>query len=264
MLNICIGFDPREAVAYHVLCHSILRRASGPVSITPLNLHNLWGCYSRPRDPLQSTDFAFSRFLTPYLTGFKGQSIFMDCDMLCLGDVYELAEYARNDPYADVYVVQHDYQPKTASKFLGAKQTAYPKKNWSSVMVFNGHRTPVRRLTPGYVNEATGMELHQFHWAVQVGALPPEWNHLVGEYAPNPQAKLVHFTLGGPYFPEYANCEYAEQWRNEWLSMVHAGPLDCQAEPAIIQPSNIGVGYGQETQAETDQAQAPAPTVSSR
>lgn len=243
MLNVCIGFDQNESVAYHVLCHSILRRASGPVSFSPIYLGNLRAAYTRPRDPHQSTDFTFARFLTPWLTNFRGISIFMDCDMLCRGDVYELANYAWRDPYQDVLVVKHQYTPKTGTKFLNQKQTEYPKKNWSSVMVFNGFRTPVHRLTPDYVNQATGMALHQFHWATAVGELPPEWNHLVGEYAPNPLAKLAHFTLGGPYFDDYRDCEFADEWRAELASMTHASQFLSDSNSAIIAGSSIGKSH---------------------
>lgn len=223
-INVMIGYDPREAIAYHVLAHSIMRRASAPVSITPLYLPYLEkaGLYSRPRDPMQSTDFTFSRFLVPYLSGFKGISIFLDSDMLCLGDITELVDIARKDPYQDVFVRKHHYHPTTERKFLDQPQTVYPCKNWSSLMVFNGHRARVRELRPEYVNNASAMVLHQFRWADSVGELPVEWNHLVGESPPNPDAKLVHFTLGGPYFEQYKHCEFAHQWFAEASNALHA------------------------------------------
>jgi hypothetical protein len=220
MLNVFIGFDENESLAYHVLAHSIMRRASKPVGIVPLYLPQLrnLGVYTRKRDPKQSTDFTYSRFLTPYLNNTSDISIFMDCDMLCLGDICELENFAREDPYKDVFVAKHCYIPSTPIKFLEQSQSIYPCKNWSSVMVFNGHRFPTRGLTPDYVNTASGMELHQFKWSTPdcIGSLPLEWNHLVGEYAPNPNAKLVHFTLGGPWFPQYANCEFADEWMEEY------------------------------------------------
>lgn len=220
-LHICIGYDHREAIAYHVLAHSIMRRASIPVSIQPIMLSQFDQFWNRPRSPMQSTDFTYARFLTPYLADENQISIFMDCDMLCLTDIAELASIARNDPYWDVFVVKHDYHPRTEDKFLGAKQTIYPCKNWSSLMVFNGHRSGVKNLTPAYVNRADPMELHQFKWAHDICPLDPEWNHLVGEYAPNPNAKIVHFTLGGPYFRGYQDCEFADAWFEELRDMQH-------------------------------------------
>ncbi len=221
MIRVFIGFDPREAVAFSVLAYSIHARASAPVAIAPLMLSQLGGLLTRERHPLQSTDFAFSRFLTPCLSDYEGWSVFMDCDMLMLDDVARLWAL-RDDRYA-VQVVKHDHQPRESVKFLGQTQTQYPKKNWSSVMLFNNARCRV--LTPEYVSTASGLELHQFKWLPDealIGALPRRWNHLVGYYEPTREASLVHYTLGGPYFEEYRDCEYAAEWRAELDAMRHA------------------------------------------
>lgn len=219
MINVTIGFDAREAVAYSVLAHSIQARASVPVSITPLMLSQLKGVLTRERHPLQSTDFSFSRFLSPYLFDYAGWTVFMDCDMLMLDDIAKL--YAlRDDRYA-VMVVKHDHVPKETTKFLGEPQSKYEKKNWSSVMMFNNAKC--RALTPDYVNRASGLELHQFKWLGNdelIGALPDRWNHLVGYSAPRRDASLVHYTLGGPYFDEYRDCEYSKEWFAERDAML--------------------------------------------
>ncbi len=213
-LKIFIGVDSKELVTFHVLAHSIMARASGPVSITPLYLGNLHEIYNRPANMGQSTEFTYSRFLTPWLAG-PGVSIFMDSDMLCLSDVYELERLAREQPYSDVLVRKHVYSPKPEKKFLNQVQTVYPCKNWSSLMVFNGHRMACMRLNPEYVNRASPMDLHQLKWAADVGEIPSEWNHLVGEYEPKSGVKLVHYTLGAPCFRKYQNCEYALEWFHE-------------------------------------------------
>jgi lipopolysaccharide biosynthesis glycosyltransferase len=218
-VRIFIGFDPREAVAFSVLAHSIHARATVPVSVVPLMLSQLGGIFTRARHPLQSTDFAFSRFLTPFLSGYEGWSIFMDCDMLMRADVAKLWKL-RDERYA-VQVVQHDHRPREEVKFLGHTQTQYPKKNWSSVMLFNNPRCTT--LTPEYVSTASGLELHQFKWLPdesQIGNLPRRWNHLVGYHARDPDAALVHYTLGGPYFDEYRHCDYADEWRDELQAML--------------------------------------------
>ena len=214
MIRAFIGYDPREAVAFSVLAHSIHARASTPVSVAPLMLSQLTGVFARERSALQSTEFAFSRFLTPYLSGYEGWSLFTDCDMLVLDDLARLWAL-RDDRYA-VMVVKHDHRPREAVKFLGQPQTAYPKKNWSSVMLFNNARC--RALSPQYVSSAAGLELHQFKWLADealIGALPGRWNHLVGYDPPSRDVSLVHYTLGGPYFEAYRDCEYAEAWRRE-------------------------------------------------
>jgi len=211
MLKIFIGYDPNEIAAYHVLAHSIISRSSEPVSITPLKLNQL--PLYRERDPKQSTEFAFSRFLVPYLCNYEGYALFLDCDILCRTDITDILYEERPDKA--VHVVKHDYTPKTERKFLGQIQTKYSKKNWSSVMLFNNKMC--KKLNPHYVGRASGLELHQFHWTEPelVGRLSKEWNHLVGEYEPNPNAKLIHFTLGGPYFTGYEHCEYSEEWFEE-------------------------------------------------
>ena len=211
VIRVFIGFDARETIAYNVLAFSIHGKATQPVAVTPLMLEQLRGVHSRERHPLQSTDFSFSRFLTPLLSGYTGWSVFMDCDMLMREDIAELWRL-RDERYA-VMVVKHEHVPRETVKFLGEPQTKYEKKNWSSVMLFNNARCSA--LTPEYVDTASGLELHQFKWLPDeglIGALPDRWNHLVGYDAPRGDAALVHYTQGGPYFDEYAHCEYAEDW----------------------------------------------------
>ena len=219
MINVFIGFDPREAVSYSVLAYSIQSRASQPVSITPLMLSQLGGVLTRERHPLQSTDFSFSRFLVPHLSNYAGWSLFMDCDMLMLQDIASLWKLL-DDRYA-VMVVKHHHVPKETVKFLGEPQSKYEKKNWSSVMLFNNSRC--RALTPDYVNTASGLELHQFKWLrgdELIGALPDRWNHLVGYNPPRRDAAVAHYTLGGPYFDDYRNCEYSKEWFAERDAML--------------------------------------------
>jgi hypothetical protein len=218
-IRIFIGYDPREAAAYNVLAHSINVRASVAVSITPLMLSQLHGVYWRERNPLQSTDFSFSRFLTPHLCGYEGWALFMDCDMLLLDDVVRL--WSLRDERFAVQVVKHNHVPREEIKFLNAAQTRYEKKNWSSVILFNNARCTA--LTAEYVNAASGLELHQFKWLGDdrlIGEIPHRWNHLVDYDAPDPDVSNVHFTLGGPYFNEFRDCEYADAWRRERDAML--------------------------------------------
>ncbi|MGH8765481.1 MAG: glycosyltransferase [Burkholderiales bacterium] len=214
-MQIFIGFDSKEPVAYHVLAHSILRQSSMPVSIAPVMQSQLQGLYTRTRGATESTEFSLTRFLVPALSNYRGWSLFMDCDMLCRGDIAELAAYTERSGDKAVLVCKHDYVPKTERKFLGQIQTKYPRKNWSSLMLFNNARCDA--LTPQYVNQATGLELHRFAWTedAKIGELPLAWNWLVGEYAYKADAKIVHYTLGGPYFDEYRDCDYAAEWFDE-------------------------------------------------
>jgi hypothetical protein len=219
MIRVFIGYDSREAVAFGVLSHSIHARASQPVAIAPVKLEELQAVFRRERNPLQSTEFSFSRFLTPWLCEYRGWAVFMDCDMLVLDDIAKL--WALRDERYAVQVVKHHHVPKEEVKFLGATQTKYEKKNWSSVMLMNCERCTA--LTPEYVNAASGLELHQFKWLEDdslIGEVPSRWNHLVGYDAPRKDASLVHFTIGGPYFQEYRDCEYAKEWLAEREAML--------------------------------------------
>ena len=217
-IRVFIGYDGREDVTYSVLAHSINARASKPVSTMPIMLSQLNGVFHRERDPLQSTDFSFSRFLVPYLAGYDGWAVFMDCDMIMLDDIAKLWECC-DDKYA-VMCVKHDHVPEHDTKFLGEKQTKYAYKNWSSVMLFNCGKC--KSLTPEFVNTASGLQLHQFKWLEGdhlIGELPSGWNHLVGVSPERNDASLVHFTDGGPYFSEYRNCEYSAEWFREKADM---------------------------------------------
>ena len=213
MIRIFIGYDEGEKIAFHVLAESIRKQSSEPISITPIDLNTIRNHFIRDKQSNQSTEFAFSRFMVPYLSNYEGWSIFMDCDMLLRTNINELWKL-RDDDYA-VMCVKHDYEPKQNVKFRGAKNEKFPKKNWSSLMLMNNAKCKL--LTPEYVRTASGLELHQFKWLESerdIGAIPKTWNWLVGEYEYNPLANNVHFTLGGPYFYDYVNCDYSKEWFN--------------------------------------------------
>lgn len=218
VLRIFVGYDAVESVAWHTMVHSILSRSSSPVSIVPINLANLKGIYRRPRDPKQSNEFSFSRFLVPYLCGYQGYAAFFDCDMMLRTDITQLFDEADQDPCKAVHVVKHDYEPKDDIKYLNTVQYKYPRKNWSSVVVWNCGHPANRKVTPDFVNTASPMELHRFTWLQdeEIGSLDVRWNWLVGEYA-NPPKNVhnVHWTVGGPYFDEFRDAEFAQEWFDE-------------------------------------------------
>lgn len=211
MIRVFIGYDPKEVVAYNVLAHSIETNSSQPVAITPVMLKHLGSIHTRQRNNLSSTEFSFTRFLVPFLCDYEGWAIFMDCDMLVRGDMKALWDL-RDEQYA-IQVVKHDHRPKSDTKFLNQPQTKYEKKNWSSVMLMNCAKC--KALTPKYVDEASGLELHQFKWLENddlIGDIPHSWNHLVGYDPFDANANNVHFTEGGPYFRDYVGCDYADDW----------------------------------------------------
>lgn len=221
--RVFIGWDQTEPIAYHVLAHSILTRATMPITITPLCRSTLArNGFTRPRGPLESTEFSISRFLVPQLSDYQGWSLFLDCDMLCRVDLSEVLFELIQQKDKAVLVCQHDYTPNSPIKFHGQTQTAYPRKNWSSCIAFNNAQC--RALSGAYVNTATGLDLHRFTWIpdASIGSLPLEWNWLIGEYPPNSEAKILHFTNGGPWFASYAQCDHAGLWRAERDAMLSA------------------------------------------
>lgn len=209
-ITLVVGFDQREAVAYHTFCQSVLEKASLPVQIIPLAENTLAGYRETHSDG--SNKFIYSRFLTPYLNNFSGWAIFADGDMICQTDIKELWDL--RDEAKAVQVVKHDYQTKAHTKYLGNKNENYPRKNWSSLILWNCAHPAHRLLTPEFVQRQTGAYLHRFSWLQdeQVGELPQIWNWLAIEYQDNPQAKLIHYTLGAPCFKDYADSEMAEPW----------------------------------------------------
>lgn len=230
MIRVFIGYDRRAGMIYDVFAHSVMRRSSQPVALTPLYIEYLSQFLKREINPLQSTEFSFSRFLAPYLCNFEGWALFFDNDMIMLDDIAKLWAL-RDDRYA-VQVIKHSHQPKEATKFLGEAQTSYDKKNWSSVMMFNCAKC--KTLTPDYVSKASGLELHQFKWLAgdhEIGELPHRWNHLV-DYDPTlPVAEVsnLHYTLGGPYYSAYQQCSYADVWLTERDHLLHMEERKLQA-----------------------------------
>ena len=213
ILNIYIGYDENEIVAYHTLSQSIIKYASRPVRISPVSTKHYLGFYKRPRDSKQSNDFSFTRFLVPYLNEYGSHAIFMDCDMMLRTDIFEVFDDL--DLSKAISVVQHDYTPSDKVKYLGNVQYSYPRKNWSSFVVWNCAHQKNRCLTPEFVQNATGLQLHRFMWLDddEIGELSVDWNWLVGDYVnPSSDIKNVHWTVGGPYFKEYTNVDFSEEW----------------------------------------------------
>lgn len=217
--KIFVGYDSREDIAWQICRHSLLRHADGALDVIPLRQPSLreLGLYTRELDPGASTEFSLTRFLTPYLAGLHGWALFCDCDFLFTSDVRNVFEGL--DSTKALYCVQHEYTPAHQVKMDGKKQAVYPRKNWSSFMLFNCDHPDVRALTPAVVNSVSPAFLHRFEWIrddAAIGALELDWNFLEGEY-PKPQKtpRVVHFTNGGPWFDQWQNCDYADLWLHE-------------------------------------------------
>lgn len=214
------GFDPREPVAFHACVSSLIKHSSEPLSIHPVALNNYRRLYTESHTD-GSNQFIYSRFLVPALHE-RGHAIWMDGDMIVQADIAEL--WAMRSYYHAVQVVQHPpYTPLVRTKYLGAKQEPYPRKNWSSVILWNCSHYGNRCLTPEYIQKSTGAHLHRFQWLPddRIGELPREWNWL-DDYGPNADAKLIHYTTGTPCWPDYAEGELAKPWHREVLELCNA------------------------------------------
>jgi len=216
MIKIAVGFDHREAVTYHTFCQSVIDNSTGPVSFIPLALPLLKDSVERPVDG--STSFVYSRFLTPHLNEFSGWCIYADGDMVCLKDIHNL--WDMRDETKAVLCVHHDYKSTHAKKFLGGENHNYPRKNWSSLILWNCGHPKNAILTPEFVKSQSGAFLHRFNWLNDndVGKLDPSWNWLAIEYPDNTEANLVHYTLGTPCFKDFQNSAMAELWWRNYES----------------------------------------------
>jgi lipopolysaccharide biosynthesis glycosyltransferase len=217
--KIFVGYDSREHIAWEVCRYSLLRHSNYTVPVFPIRQASLreLGLYTRPADSRASTEFSLTRFLTPYLAAQAGWVAFCDCDFLFTTDVREV--FKGLDPSKAVYCVQHDYVPSHQIKMDGKQQAAYPRKNWSSFMIFNCDHPDVRSLTPARVNNEAPSYLHRFEWVRDqrdIGALELDWNFLVGEYEmPARMPRVLHYTIGGPWFDAWTDCDYADLWLAE-------------------------------------------------
>ncbi len=218
-IPIFVGYDPREAIAYHTCVNSIIRNSSRPVAIVPVAL-NFFKDYAETHTD-GSNHFIYTRFLVPYLMEYQGWAIFIDGDMIVRGDIaelWDLKQYTR-----DAMVVKHDYKTRMKEKYLGSPNEDYPRKNWSSVILWNCNAIRNRQLDPEFVQKSTGAFLHRFSWIddSRLGELPSEWNWLPDEYGPNPNAKLLHYTLGTPCFDEFKHTPMNEHWHAERTLTEH-------------------------------------------
>ncbi len=230
-LKVFVGWDPREDIAWEVCRHSILSRTDRTqVSVIPLVQSELrrQGVYRRPVDTKAATEFSLTRFLTPWLAsqdGYEGHAVFVDCDFLFTADIREVLNELT--PGKAVSVVQHDYQPTETMKMDGCVQYPYPRKNWSSFIVFDCAHPSVKALTPEVVNQAEPAYLHRFQWLRddEIGALDRGWNYLEGWYEPRyDKLKAIHYTLGGPWFEHKRDCDFAELWLAEEAQLKFAQP----------------------------------------
>ena len=214
-MKIFVGYDSTQDIA-HKVCEYSIHKHQKDIEVIPLKQSELRknGEYYRELDPLSSTEFSFTRFLVPHIMNYKGWCVFCDCDFVWLEDINNLFSL-RDDKYA-VMVVKHNYHPKKLIKMGNKIQSSYPRKNWSSLVLWNCSHPSNQKLTVEKVNTETGSYLHQFQWLKdeEIGELPVEWNWLSG-WNSGAVPKAIHYTEGGPWLKGYEDCEYSYVW-NEY------------------------------------------------
>jgi lipopolysaccharide biosynthesis glycosyltransferase len=223
--NIYIGWDSREDIAFQVCEHSIRRRTSSEYDgiVMPLKQQELRDrkLYWRDIDKLSSTEFTITRFLVPYLNDYKGWAVFGDCDMVWRVNPSEL--FKLRDESKAIMVVKHEYTVEEGTKMDGQMQLPYPRKNWSSLILWNCGHPKNRSLDLQTVNTATPRFLHRFEWLDDddIGELPHAYNWLVGWYdvEHDGDPKIIHYTEGGPWFEQTRNCEFDHIWKQELINL---------------------------------------------
>ena len=219
IIDIVVGFDSREAVAYHTFTQSVIEKSSLPIRFLPLNIGSLSNYRELHNDG--SNEFIYSRFLVPYLMNFENWAIYADGDMVCLEDIKKLWDL-RDKKYA-IQVVKHDYKTKINNKYWGNKNEDYPRKNWSSLILWNCGHPSHKILTPKFIQQQIGSFLHRFSWIHDddIGELAKEWNWLAMEYEEKKDIKLIHYTIGTPCFEEYQNSSLSSYWKKAFLNMLN-------------------------------------------
>ena len=218
IVDVVVGFDQREAVAYHAFTQSVIEKSSIPIRFLPLNINSLTNYKETHKDG--SNEFIYSRFLVPYLMNFKGWAIYADGDMVCLEDIKKLWNL-RDNKYA-IQVVKHDYKTKIKNKYWGNKNENYPRKNWSSLILWNCEHKSHKILTPDFIQKQTGAFLHRFNWIKdgEIGDINKEWNWLAMEYEEKQDINLIHYTIGTPCFEEYQNSSLSSHWKKSFFSLL--------------------------------------------
>ena len=218
IVDIVVGFDQRESVAYHTFTQSVIENSTVPVRFLPLSMSSLSNYKEVHKDG--SNEFIYSRFLVPYMMNFKGWAIYADGDMVCLEDIKKLWNL-RDNKYA-VQVVKHDYKTKITEKYWGNKNEDYPRKNWSSLILWNCEHKSHKVLTPDFIENQSGAFLHRFSWIKdeEIGSIDKEWNWLAMEYEEKKSINLIHYTIGTPCFKEYENKSLSSFWKKAFSNVL--------------------------------------------
>ena len=218
-MKIFIGHDSRFPQATRACRKSIEDHSKkGEHEIKYLDRKSLTrvGAYGRDAVKGESTEFSFTRFYVPMLSHYQGISLFVDNDFIFKCNPSEIEQYLRNKPVA---CVKHKLENIHGSKMDGIENKSYPRKCWSSLMLFDN--TKLKHLTKEYLDNASPADLHQFAWVKdnEIGRIPLKYNHLVGYYKKHKYIKAIHYTQGGPWFESRKDGELSEEWWKVYNSL---------------------------------------------
>ncbi|MBC8305188.1 MAG: glycosyltransferase [Pelagibacterales bacterium] len=216
-MKIYIGHDSRFPQATKV-CRQSIKNYNKDLDITFLEKDHLkkFNFYGREDISGESTEFSFTRFYVPMVCNYNGIAMFCDNDFLWKCDPTEMLKYLGDKTIA---VVKHEDMDIKQTKMDGMVNKSYPRKNWSSLIIYNCSK--LRNLSKEYLDNASASDLHELKWVNdnEIAEIPRSYNHLVGYYKKHNRIKALHYTLGGPWFDEYKNGELSEEWWKVYKSL---------------------------------------------
>ena len=209
MIDFFVGYTPGREIA-----NRKCRQSLEQFGVATHDVPHYWV-------PKTNNPFARTRYLVP-LIDYKPENkwvAFVDDDFLFFRNPLSL--YKTLDDNKMLYVAKHpEYVSVTTIKMAGKEKRKgwrnvnYPRKNWSSLMIFNKEKFP---LTIREIFHSPMSYLHQLEWTgseENIGSIPLEWNWLVGEeHCPDREdINAAHFTLGGPWYKEWPKSVYDKSW----------------------------------------------------
>lgn len=165
-----------------------------------------------------SNQFSHTRFLVPtyaQFLGYNGFAMFVDPDFVFLENVEELfeecaTEFDTKDTLVNVVKFDDYGVNESGVKMDNQSQVGYPRKLWSSLMVFDLSAYDWYNSDYiEYVNKADGLELHQLKYYPdeKIGSILPQWNYVPGFTSKIIKPHAIHYTEGLPTMKGYEDCE---------------------------------------------------------
>lgn len=190
VIRFFVGTCARSALADQALENSLNRHCSGPFEIhwmregegifrdwKPIPNEKLPDTAHRSTRPFGNwaTPFTMFRLAVPELCEFEGRAIYLDSDMIVLGDPRELWEMEQSAPWKCTSVRRFEPALIDCAGFRPENWPSIAQMKRDSHVVYHQYRSRMRKM--GLIDPS----------------LPPDWNCLDGEGLCS-QTKLIHFT----------------------------------------------------------------------